>query len=90
MGFITAPLGNLTVTESVALPLDLGRSIMPEIQPMGNDALIRVVVLVLGRSRSLWLLGIIVDGSHCVAARLEISAGFMGGAHAGFPQPPEE
>ena len=49
MGFITAPLGNLTVTESVALPLDLGRSIMPEIQPMGNDALIRVVVLVLGQ-----------------------------------------
>jgi hypothetical protein len=23
-------------------------------------------------------------------ARLEISAGFMGGAHAGFPEPPEE
>ena len=23
-------------------------------------------------------------------ARLEISAGFMGGAHAGFPQPPKE
>jgi hypothetical protein len=36
------------VTESVVLPPDLGRSIRPEIQPMGNDTLFRVVVLVLG------------------------------------------
>jgi hypothetical protein len=37
-----------SVTESVVLPPDLGRSIRPEIQPMGNDTLFRVVVLVLG------------------------------------------
>ena len=47
-GFDHRPTWHLTVTESVALPPDLGRSIMPEIQPMGNDTLFRVVVLVLG------------------------------------------